>query len=489
MTASSAMHTWFMNRSAFMLALIVGTVIGISAGLAGFSLVVLGPVPTVSIIIGTLIGALMLSNVHAALMVALVSLVLLPFGTLPFSLGVTPTFLDMALGAFLVVYLMIRMTRRHTGFRSTPVHRLILLYVLWLLFAFVIGLQYGNPTVTIVRRLAETLLAIGLVWMLTDLLRDVSRLQKVVRLIMLLVGMQAAIAIVLYALPDATTESLLVRLSRIGYPDGGVVRYIESNPELGERAIGTWVDPNALGGILAVGAMLMTPQLIAKRPVLRPRWLTVGLFGITVIALYLTNSRASFLALAFGLGVIVLLRYRRYMPLLIVAGLVFLLLPQTQTYIDRLLQAFQGADLATQMRIGEWTDALALISRYPVTGIGFTGTPFRNVYTDVANMYLIMANQIGLTGVFFFGLAMIGTFFYGLRAWRTSQDDSELEPLHLGLHLALATALINAIADLYFFRLDFQSSITFFWIIVALCLVVARLGRERAQGSGLPEST
>ena len=78
----------------------------------------------------------------------------------------------------------------------------------------------------------------------------------------------------LFMAPDTLAEALLLRLSRIGYPDGGVIRYIESNPALGERAIGTWVDPNALGGILATAAIIIAPQIASKKPVIPWRWLT-----------------------------------------------------------------------------------------------------------------------------------------------------------------------------------------------------------------------
>ena len=120
---------------------------------------------------------------------------------------------------------------------------------------------------------------------------------------------------------------------------------------------------------------------------------------------------------------IALLRYRRLLPLLFFGALLFLLLPQTQSYIARLSQAFRGEDLATQMRIGEWTDSLQLIGRYPLVGVGFTGTPEIDIYTDVANMYLIMANQIGLTGVVIFLLAM-GCC---LHLWRASLASCQTE--------------------------------------------------------------
>jgi O-antigen ligase len=478
MNTTQSLQQWVYGLDRRVYALLIGLVIGVCGGLIGLSMALLGAIPTFAIIFGLMIGLYVLTDVQSALFGAIASMVLLPFGTLPFNVGVTPTFLDMALVAFLLVYAMQWMTGGRGRMRFATPQVGISVYVMWLIFAFLLGFQYANPTSTVLRRFGEMLLAIGLVFILVDLIRDVATLRRLVLVIMLCIGVQATMALALFLLNDATTENLLVRLSRIGYPNGGVIRYIEDNPLLGERAIGTWVDPNALGGLLAVSAILIAPQLFAQRPVLTSRWLAWGIFGVVALALYLTNSRASFLALALGLVVIVFLRYRQYIPYLVCGSLLFLLLPQTQNYIDRILQAFQGADLSTQMRIGEWTDALELIQRYPLTGIGFTGTPFRNVYTDVANMYLIMANQIGITGVVLFLLAMGGVFVYGYRAWQNSQHNPDLEAIHLGLHLALMTALINAIADLYYFRLDFQSSITWFWLIVALCVACARIGRE-----------
>jgi len=146
---------------------------------------------------------------------------------------------------------------------------LIAVYVLWLLLAFALGLRFASPTSTIARQFAETLLSISLTFVLVDLLRDSQSLRRLVLVIMLAVGAQAATTLTLYALPDELAERTLIRLARIGYPDGGVIRYIEDNPEESERAIGTWVDPNALGGILAISAVMIAPQVFAHRPVRR----------------------------------------------------------------------------------------------------------------------------------------------------------------------------------------------------------------------------
>lgn len=481
--AAHAFKNWAMNLDQRLIAVLVGLSIGAIAGLIGLMLALLGPLLTLAALGGFFAGLYVLTDLRIALYGTMVTMIMLPFGTFPVRIGITPTLLDLAMGAFVLVYILQWITGRKRDFQLSPAHILLSLYVMWLIFAFMMGLRFGSPTPNVLRQFAEALLSISMAYILVDVLRDAQALRRLVLLVMALVGLQAGLAIALYALPDVTAERLLVRLSRIGYPDGGVIRYIESNPALGERAIGTWVDPNTLGGLLAVGAVMIAPQVFAKRPVLRYRWLTLAVLGLVSLALLLSSSRASFLAFGGGLFVIALLRYRRLLPLLFGGGFLLLFLPQTQNYINRLLQAFQGADLATQMRIGEWRDSLTLISRYPVFGIGFTGTPTNDVYTDVANMYLIMANQIGLVGVALFLTAMAGILFYGYRAWRYARHDAELDSIHLGYQVALLTALINAFADLYFFRLDFQSSIAWFWLVVALAIASSRLVLERYQST------
>lgn len=462
-------------------ALAVGFGIGLVGAGIGLLIAVIGPSLAIAAILGLLAGLYVITDVSAALYAIIGVVVLLPFGVFPVKIAITPTLLDLALGGFLMVYLFQWMTGRRGGLRLTPAHALIAVYVMWLVLAFALGMRHASPTSANIRQFAETLLSIGMVFILTDLLRSPAMLRRLALVIILAVGAQALLAIALYLAPDALAEALLTRLSRIGYPAGGVIRYIEDNPALAERAIGTWVDPNALGGILATAALMITPQIFTKRPVLPWRWLTLALFAAVALALLLTASRASFLALGAGLLMIAFLRYRRLIPMLLVAGFCFLLLPQTQAYIDRLIQAFQGADLATQMRIGEWTDSIEVIARYPFMGLGFTGAPEIDIYANVANMYLMMANQIGLTGLMIFLLAMAGLFAYGRRAWRTASDNPEFAAMHLGYHMALFTGLVNAIADLYFFRLDFQASITWFWLIVALCVASSKLALDEAS--------
>lgn len=489
MQAAHDLQNWIARLDRRTYAILIGLSLGVIGGLVGLLVAVADPIIAFGVVLGLLAGLYVLSNVTAALYGVIAVMALLPFGTFPVKIGITPTLLDLAMVAFLMVYLVQWMTGRRQRIQLTPVHALIGLYVMWLLLSFALGLRYAMPTSATLRQFAETLLSISMTFFLVDLLRDPQALRRLVLVVMVAAGTQALIAIVLYLMPDGAAERTLLRLIRIGYPNGGVIRYVENNPALAERAIGTWVDPNALGGLLTVSAAMIAPQVFAPKPVLRWRWLAFGVLGAVVLALILTFSRASMLAFAVGALFIAIIRYRRFLPLIVAGGLLLLLLPQTQAYITRFGEAFAGADLATQMRIGEYTDSLRLIQRYPVFGVGFTGTPEIDIYTDVANMYLIMANQIGLVGVAIYLLMMGGVFAYGIHAWQYAKRNPLLDSIHLGYHAALLTGMANGMADLYFFRLDFQASITLFWLLVALALSSSRLVLAQAAESTVDKNT
>jgi polysaccharide biosynthesis protein PslJ len=479
---SNALQGWVARLDKRVYALLIGLLIGGIGGLLGLMIAAFDPLIAAGAVLGVLIGLYVLTSVSAALYAVIGVMALLPFGTFPVKIGFTPTLLDGAMGAFLLVYLFQWMTGRRTFFRITPIHALVLLYLGWLILSFVLGLRYAPPTSADLRQFAETLLSIGMVFVLVDLLRDPVTLRRLVLVVMLAAGTQAVIALILYAMPDAAADRTLIRLARVGYPNAGVIRYIEDNPALAERAIGTWVDPNAFGGFLVITTAMIAPQVFARKPVLRWRWLAWGVLGVTALTTLLTYSRASMLSLGLTLLFISLFRgYRKFIPLIITALVIFVLLPQTQAYIVRFIEAFTGGDISTQMRIGEYGDALRLIREYPLTGVGFTGTPSIDLYTDAASMYLIMANQIGLVGVGLFASVMIGVFAYGLKAWRRVQGNVELRSILLGYHAALVAALLNSTADLYFFRTDFQASITLFWLTVALALASSRLALEKQE--------
>jgi len=330
-------------------------------------------------------------------------------------------------------------------------------------------------TPTLLRKFAELLVSLGFVLVIIDYCTSWHRLERLVK-IMLLVGVAAsAIAIGLWLLPEDSANSLLNVLSRIGYPGGWVIRYIEENPALSERAIGTSVDPNVLGGLLLMIGALAGPQLVAKRP-LFPRWLTLIIVGLIFVALILTFSRSAMFGLAAGLAFVAAVRYRRLLPYMLVVALILLLLPMAQGYISRFIEGFQGQDLATQMRFGEYKDALTLIQRYPLIGVGFAGTPDIDIYLGVANVYLTIAQVMGLLGLTSFFTVIITVFGYAYFNRRWFEVHPQQDATWLGLHAALVGGLVAGVFDHYLFNLEFHHAVTAFWIILGLATAATHLG-------------
>ncbi|MBN1285684.1 MAG: O-antigen ligase family protein [Anaerolineae bacterium] len=457
-------------------AVAVGVACGLAAGLVGFGLATLGPIYTFAFAAGAAAALWMLTDLNVALYAVVAVICLLPFGTLPFKIAITPSFLELAMGAVLVVYFFQWMTGRRWGFVKTPLHPLILAFIVILIFSFVAGLGHAGINAALVRKFADLVLSVGFTFVVVDIVRTLPDLRNLARIVVVAGTLAALAGIVLYVMPDDLAERTLIRLASVGYPSGGVVRYVEDNPALNERAISTSVDPNVLGGMLVMVAGLAAPQVFAHAPLFGRRWAGLAMLGALAACLVLTFSRGSMVAFVCALGFIGLLRYRKLLILLALGAVIFLLLPPTQDYITHFVEGLQVADLATQMRIGEYQDAFTAIGRHPLIGVGFAGAPEIDIYLGVANVYLTMLINMGILGTGIFLLLIGGVFVYAAQYARRIRDISELDTIWLGIHAGLVGALANGMLDHYFFKLDFHHASTLFWLYVALALAATRLG-------------
>ncbi len=456
---------------------------GGTAVLGGIILGFGGPLAGAAFLLAIVVAYIVLRDIKIGFYGVIAVICLLPFATVPIDIGITPTFLDLALGSVIGVWLLAIVTGQQRDLITAPVALPLLVFILVAIFAFIFGLSNGPLTPTLLRKFAELLLSLGFVIIVVDYCRTQERLEGLVKAVLLAGAGAAIVGIIFWLLPEDTTNSILNALTRIGYPGGWVIRYIEENPELSERAISTSVDPNVLGGLMLMIGALAGPQLVAKRP-LFPRWLTWGIVGSIFLCVVLTFSRGAMFGLAAGLGFIAILRYRRLIPYMFGGGLVLLLLPVAQTYIERFVEGIQGQDLATQMRFGEYQDALTLIGRYPIFGVGFAGAPDIDIYLGVANVYLTIAQLMGVVGLLAF-FAVIGTlFFYGLSHRHIFKTHERLDALWLGLHAAIIGGLAAGLFDHYLFNLEFHHAVTAFWLLVGLATAVTRLGIADAKADG-----
>jgi len=449
-------------------------------------------------LVALFLGLWMLRDVEAAYWAVIGVVCLLPFASFPFEIGFTPTFLDAVLGALFLVWVLQIATGDQREFVGTPLGLPIAVFMLLAVGSFIFGLAHATPTPYVLRHFAEVLLSIALFFLVVNTVRDAGRLRRIVRVLLLCAFAAAALGVVLYIIADQISDEFVIRalsaLGRLGYPAGpGVLRYIRDDPELSMRATSTSVDPNVLGSLLNLTLCIGVVQLFAQRPIIPRRYL-VPMLGAMALCLGLTISRGSLAGVGAALAVVATLRYRKLWLLLLVALALLLLL--APGHVAHFLEGLRGEDLATQMRFGEYKDAFILIGRYPWLGVGFAGSPDIDTYIGVSNVYLLIAEQMGLVGLASFLVVMI-VFF--ARFWRTrtlaATGDSpeskvpELEPLWWGLHTGIIGALVGGIFDHYFFNLSFPHSVTLFWLVVGLATAATEMIRgveQPAAGPGGP---
>ncbi|HHX43912.1 MAG TPA: polymerase [Chloroflexi bacterium] len=465
-------NPWVRRLGALGLCLAVGLPVGAVIGL-------LGPLYGSAVLIAMLVGVAMLRSILFGLVVVIGIICLLPFAALPIDIGFTPTFLDLALAAVFFVWMTQLAGDKDYTFLALPPILPVLAFLGLAVVSFVAGLTHSALTANVIRHFGEIILSVLFFVVVTNVVRTRAQLKLIVNVLIVAGALAALVGVVLYVLPDTLQTQLLSALRVVRYPTDNVLRYIEDNPELQQRATSTSVDPNVLGGMLIVISTLIGAQVLAVKPILRRGWLVVA-FVITVLCMVLTYSRGAFGGMAAALVLLGLLRYRRMLFIFTLVVALLLLLPAAEPFIERFVEGVQGQDQATQMRFGEYRDAITLISRYPWFGVGFAGTPDIDTYLGVSNVYLLIAEEMGLIGLAGFLVALgrfLGRF---LVTWRRRLCDAELEPILLGCCLAVVGGMAGGFFDHYFFNLDFPHAAALLWLVVGLGAVTMRLAAEGA---------
>ena len=449
---------------------LVCAVLGLAAGALAVLVNPLFVLPLIPLAVGALWAT---RTPERALWLLVAGIAILPRVASPVSIGFKPTVIDVALLLLLAAWVIDRARRRvkpmgpaFPGLVGYPLAALIFVAVA----AFIAGIPNGPLTTLVLRRFGELILTLLSVYVMTGIFAAPGARRLAVRALMLFGALAAGIGILLYVIPDDTAMRLLSALRPFGYPEGsGVLRYVLDDPANLQRATGLWIDPNAFGGFLLVAGAVTLPQAFAARPAL-PRLLVLSCLAMIGLALVLTVSRGAMIALGGVALLIGIVKYRRILPLIVAVLVIALALPQTRELIAHFADSFAARDLATQMRVGEYKDAFRLIERYPLFGVGFTDTPDVDLYIGVSNMYLLIAQQMGLVGLTVFVVTLIGFFALGARAMRAALADDTVAPVWLGAHGAVLGALMTGMVDHYFFNIDFHNSVMLFWIVVALAL-------------------
>ncbi len=444
------------------LCLVAGIAVGLAAALVN-PLILIASVPVLAA------GIWALRSDEYAVWLLIIVIAILPRFAAPVKFVLTPTFLDLAL-VLLVVAWFFRLSRHPLQVRDVPIALPVLGLMVAAVVTFIVGLPNGALTPLVLRRFAELIISLAMVFVLISILRDHAILRRSVRVFILAGGLAALAGVLLYVIPSDLAIRLLSALRPFGYPTGPtVLHYVLDDPSQLQRATGLWIDPNAYGGYLLVAGSVTLPQLFTHKPLL-PKWIVFIILSVVGLALVMTISRGAILAFLCVAVLIGLLRYRRILLLAAVIVALALVLPQTSSLISHFAAGFAGQDLATQMRFGEYKDAFRLIGRYPLLGVGFASTPDVDLYIGVSNMYLLIAQQMGLLGLSAFTITIVVLYVSALRARKMMLSDEDLGAIWMGAFGGVTGALISGIFDHYFFNIDFHNSVMLLWLVIAFAV-------------------
>jgi len=107
-----------------------------------------------------------------------------------------------------------------------------------------------------------------------------------------------------------------------------------------------------------------------------------------------------------------------------------------------------------------------------------SGTPDIDAYLGVSNVYLLIAEQMGVVGLAVFLAAIASYCIHFLRARDALYGDEELEPIALGVTLAIFGGLVGGLLDHYLFNLVFPHASSLLWLSLGLGAVSIKLATD-----------
>lgn len=205
-------------------------------------------------------------------------------------------------------------------------------------------------------------------------------------------------------------------------------------------------------------------------------------FAFGLYCLLYSFSRGAYAAFLVSLVFLGLFRERKLLLgalVLLIAWQVFLPMA-VQERITMTYQQGEGLDSSAQERVSLWQDALSLVSRDPVFGIGFDTYEFLHrvgIYEDTHNYYLKVMVETGIVGLLIFLWLLLKSFRLGFRLYREAED-----PFLKSLGLGFACMIVcTAIANLFGDRWMYLQVNGFLWVLLACVMRALQLQGQESE--------
>ncbi len=239
------------------------------------------------------------------------------------------------------------------------------------------------------------------------------------------------------------------------------------------RGNGAFEDPNDTALALVPAVPLALAGLFGRRAA-PARWTCAAILGLLFWALYLTNSRGGFLALALALLVFASLRYgaRGAVAGALLCTVVLLFGPSR-------IEAAMGGDDSAAGRIGAWAAGLRLFLARPLSGVGMD--QFDQYHELTAhNTFVLVLAEMGVLGAVAW-TALVGSVLRRADLARRVRDPSA-SCLYIEGNDAAQAALVGYLAAAMFL------SKTYFEVGYLYLGLAAVTAGHLLRGSELPAS-
>ncbi len=247
------------------------------------------------------------------------------------------------------------------------------------------------------------------------------------------------------------------------------------------RMPSTFFNPNNYAIFLIITLPFFFSSVLNAKTLLR-KLLFIAMAVPPVIALFLTGTRAAWLALVFSIFIIILFKNRKLIPVFILLGIAcFPLLPAQIT--DRIMTLTNfSADKSSQYRLLIYKSVTPIISDFWLTGGGlgnevfarlfnryykFTGT---GVIAHAHNVYLELWIQMGIFGLLSFVWFMLRMIKKSIKAIFGEADKMLKNILVAGVAGIAGALLIGFVEYIWFY----PRVMIIFWAVVGI--ILAALG-------------
>lgn len=324
-------------------------------------------------------------------------------------------------------------------------------------------------------------------WLWFNLLRINHRWRWALMLTMLSVSIMAWYALIL----DARGSSMVLDLQR---PE-----------QYGMRASGAFICPNHFAHLLHM-MILFGLGVLLNRGLGLPLKLFAGYTAlISLVPLYLTESRSGWIGLMIGVVVLVAVMALRKgvgkcIALLLISSMMVGALGVAAWYISPRIQARVGQALEGDLRVPLWKDTAAVIRESPWWGNGLGS--YRHMYAHFRNHlpmsndpefahndYLHYWSETGLIGVLLAGLLGVLVLMRALRFVARDKDNTKTS-LVAGMLAMMAGSLAHAFFD---FNFQIYANVHVFVFLVATTSAatcdeqldqVVKVGSSRYRAAG-----